>query len=460
MSSSSPPEPVTALSVPLFEERDEPTRHAVFQVSLRGPVRSWSVWHRYSAFAALHSDLLALFPATPPPRPLPPKTPLLLASTLGFVGLVGLGGLAQDPAKLDARRLALEQYLQAILHAPDPRWRSSAVWRQFLAIPDPARAPSSALASVPAGSGPSGPSGTSGPSGPSGPSAATAAGADSLLASRLLSMAARTSGDSSWPSADSWMDDLRQLQALVTDIRSEINARARAAEGGDVASVQSKNIQLRKGVATAAERLNVLENALHASDALPPSSASNPASSTKGEIRRRQDLLANLKEDISQITKQALSTPSSQRTTRESAERQELMGKGRHANSSSSSVNSLGGTSTTSTLQGGLSLNRPASMPARSSRKFGIVTGPQETDETRPLDNQGLLQLQRATLDQQESELDSLSSIIRRQREIGLAMSNELDSQNQLLDELNHQVDRVDTNLNNSNKKLTRILKR
>ncbi|KAL2916579.1 hypothetical protein HK105_204012 [Polyrhizophydium stewartii] len=424
MSLAAQPEPVAALAIPRYEEREAPTKHVAYEVVLRGPVRSWSVWRRYSEFEALHRELVALYPDHPPPQQLPAKS-LALSTALATLGL----GLAADPAKIEARRAGLEQYLLSLLKARDARWRRSIAWQQFLAIPESLRP--AALASAPA-------SGSASQRQPAAGSDASPAASD--LTARLADMSARPAGGSI--GADVWIDDLRQLQALVTDIKAELNARARAAETGNVALAQSKSAHLRKAVGVAAERLNALDTALLAAEAAlrsspqgAPQPGRDPTTHTsKGEVRRRQDLLANLKEDVAQVTKAAWSTPAApQRAARESAERQQLMG--------------------TQSLTA-----RPGAAAARSSRKFGNTTLPEETEETRPLDNEGLLQLQRATLDQQETELDSLASIIQRQRQIGLQIGQELDLQNQLLEELDTSVGRVETHLKTSDKKLGRLL--
>lgn len=62
-------------------------------------------------------------------------------------------------------------------------------------------------------------------------------------------------------------------------------------------------------------------------------------------------------------------------------------------------------------------------------------------------------------MEDQDSSLDALSSIIRRQKQIGMAIGNELDVQNQLLGELDEGVDRTKRNLANVGKKLDRVSK-
>ena len=105
------------------------------------------------------------------------------------------------------------------------------------------------------------------------------------------------------------------------------------------------------------------------------------------------------------------------------------------------------------------SASRESLLPSpspRSSRKFGLG---QETDVTRALDDQGLLSLQKSTLGQQEEMINSLSSVVSRQKEIGLAINQELTAQNRLLEDVDEGMERIGTNMGSANKRLSRIHK-
>ena len=60
-----------------------------------------------------------------------------------------------------------------------------------------------------------------------------------------------------------------------------------------------------------------------------------------------------------------------------------------------------------------------------------------ETVETRSLNKMGIVDLQNQKLTEQNLVLDSISSIISKQKEIGKAISKELEMQNKLLDKVN-----------------------
>ncbi|TPX63172.1 hypothetical protein SpCBS45565_g06813 [Spizellomyces sp. 'palustris'] len=110
------PEPITSISIPATVQSPSTPPYTLYEIHLRGPVRSWRVSHRYSDFTTLHATLLAL---GPPPNPLPPKT---------FFSL-------SDASKIESRRIGLESYLKGILYAEDPKWRQADAWKAFLSVP-------------------------------------------------------------------------------------------------------------------------------------------------------------------------------------------------------------------------------------------------------------------------------------------------------------------------------------
>lgn len=74
---------------------------------------------------------------------------------------------------------------------------------------------------------------------------------------------------------------------------------------------------------------------------------------------------------------------------------------------------------------------------ARSGRVLG-----KETERTRELDNQGVLQLQRETMEDQDLGLEELRKIVARQRELGVAINGELQVQSDLLKLADEDADR------------------
>lgn len=416
-------EPVTSISIARFEEREKPSHHIVYEITVKGSSDTWTVWKRYSDFDALHKSLLGFFPNAKIPRPLPPKGGVL--SMLGTLSASSRMSKGMGPEQLQERKEGLEQYLQGILYAKDTRLRHSAIFQDFLQVPE-ARRNSHAIAET---------------------------SKDSLLTTLQASVARMTSGTKNTPAKNSsvptkpdvihvgsieastitsenWLAELDTIQQVLQQIRTAIKGREACAEKNDVTGLQSLNVQIRKAISAVTARIDKLEKSLSAMNMTP------------GEKSRRMNLVFGAKQELDSIN-EAISVPVSRgpRVTEESQTRKDLFGK-----------------SVQSAQNEGSSMGTGSS--SRSNRKFGKSNGPPvETEETRPLDNKGLLQLQNRTMNHQDEALDALSAIIRRQKEIGLTMNHELDLQNQLLTELDTDVTRVEDNLKIADKKLGRILK-
>ena len=100
---------------------------------------------------------------------------------------------------------------------------------------------------------------------------------------------------------------------------------------------------------------------------------------------------------------------------------------------------------------GGSGFSRPV------ARVFGQAAQPKETEQTRPLDNHGLVQLQQAQVEQQDATLAQLSTILQRQKQLGLAINQEIREQNEELDALTTDVDRVGGKLTSAKRHLNRL---
>ncbi|KAM0755168.1 hypothetical protein T439DRAFT_322220 [Meredithblackwellia eburnea MCA 4105] len=95
-----------------------------------------------------------------------------------------------------------------------------------------------------------------------------------------------------------------------------------------------------------------------------------------------------------------------------------------------------------------------------SGRALGAAASQQparETAETRSLDNTGLLQLQDSYMATQDSKLEDLSAALRRQRELGLLIGDELRMQEETMDQVESGVDRVKKNLGKAGKEMRRL---
>ncbi|KAI1503306.1 putative phosphoinositide binding protein [Biscogniauxia marginata] len=129
-----------------------------------------------------------------------------------------------------------------------------------------------------------------------------------------------------------------------------------------------------------------------------------------GEIRRRKDLLAAARVDREDLEKLSstisASAKASQKAMPSAADKAALLGNGHKA-------------------RGGRVLGAP--LP--------------ETERTRELDNQGVAQLQRHMMHEQDEDVESLGKIIRRQREMAEAINREVMEQTDMLDQVNNQAD-------------------
>jgi regulator of vacuolar morphogenesis len=333
-------EPVTNITIPEMRERTQPTKHTVYIISVKGPVRNWNVVHRYSEFDTLHKQLMLLRDT---PEPLPKKSFMKFNSEL-----------------LEERRKGLERYLQALLVSKDKIWRTSKAWCEFLQIP---------------------------------------------VVSNDVQYQPSKSIDPSL-----WTQELESLVSFLSEIQAFLNERDKLVQKGDTTLAQASKFQARKGIRLAQETHDRLSEALTGNHSL-----------SAGELQRRKDLLLNIRSQLNEMDRS--SQQSSSNVQEKSRARSELLG----------------------TSPGG----------GRTTRKFGVAM---ETEQTRVLDSQGLLQLQQQQLQTQDNMLDSLVDVVKRQKEIGLTISNELEIHNQLLNQVNDQVDRVETNMNSGEKKMRKII--
>jgi len=100
--------------------------------------------------------------------------------------------------------------------------------------------------------------------------------------------------------------------------------------------------------------------------------------------------------------------------------------------------------------------------PAKSSarpvtRVFGQKAQAQETDQTRPLDDAGLVQLQQVQMDQEDQRLMQLATLLQRQKHLGLAIGAEIEQQNEMLDQLTVDMDQTSAKLGAANKQMRRL---
>lgn len=80
-----------------------------------------------------------------------------------------------------------------------------------------------------------------------------------------------------------------------------------------------------------------------------------------------------------------------------------------------------------------------------------------ETEKTRELDNDGVLQLQKQIIAEQDEDLVDLTKVVRRMREMGVQINEEVVLQNQMLGLLEEDVTRVDGKMKIAKKRIDKI---
>ena len=230
--------------------------------------------------------------------------------------------------------------------------------------------------------------------------------------------------------SSSWLDEHMDLQGRVRDVRADVNRRDAFSERGDVSAAHGTNVQAKKKLAGVLSRVGTLAEGL---DALALRGMS------QGELQRRTDLVARLQDDCEKLAKMLTAA-------RHSAAARGL----------GSAAAERSGPSADSD-RAALFAGATSSSSKPIARVFGVPQPPKETEQTRPLDNQGLLQLQQTSMEQQDTQLAQLTAILQRQKQLGLAINNELAQHMELLDGLSDDMDRVGGKLTSAKKQLNRL---
>ena len=230
--------------------------------------------------------------------------------------------------------------------------------------------------------------------------------------------------------SSTWLDEHMDLQARVRDIRADVNRRDAFSERGDVGGAHTTNVQAKKKLAGVLTRVGVLVAGL---DALVKQSGMS-----EGELQRRTDMVARLQDDCEKLAKM-------------------LTVGSRHQTSASSASAARNTSSDRAALFGSGGGAQPSVSSKPIARVFGVPQPPKETEETRPLDDHGLFQLQQTKMDQQDAQLGQLTAILQRQKQLGNAINNELAQHIELLDGLSNDMDRVGGKLTAAKKQLNRL---
>ncbi|ROV92292.1 hypothetical protein VSDG_07244 [Cytospora chrysosperma] len=311
-----------------------------------------------------------------------------------------------SPELTEDRRRALEKYLRAIAESPDRRWRDTAAWRQFLTLPA-----------------------TNGGSG------ASSSGVEGKLPAINLNGSNAAAAED--PTA--WTDLHREMKGHLHEARLQLARRDAASDSGGFgsggAAKQGSSAAAEAGAAAkralvrAGSLLGALEGGLKTMGEMKRLG--------EGELRRRRDLLAAARLERDGLEKLCASLASSR------------SGSGAGMSPREGAPNS----GDKATLLSG------AGETSSRARTGGRVLGAPlpETERTRELGNTGVLQLQRTQMREQDEDVEELAKIIRRQREMGLAIKSEVEVQNEMLDQMDRDADRLGAKMQVANKKARKL---
>ncbi|KAK1756284.1 vacuolar morphogenesis protein 7 [Echria macrotheca] len=211
-----------------------------------------------------------------------------------------------------------------------------------------------------------------------------------------------------------WTDLLREMKAALHEARVALGKRDSATENG--ARVEAGS-QAKRALIKAGSLLTSLNDGLRV--------LQETGKLGEGELRRRRDLLA-----VARVERDGLDKLSSSLAASGA-----VAGGGRQGVASASERNQLMGGSPGPSLHG----------PRPGGRVLGAPLP--ETERTRELDNEGVLLLQKDIMREQDQDVEALGRIVQRQKEMGLAIHDEVERHKLMLDRLNDDVDIVDRKL-------------
>ncbi len=215
-----------------------------------------------------------------------------------------------------------------------------------------------------------------------------------------------------------WLDHHRDLKYQLHEARLYITKRDQAA------STQAQHecgAQAKKCLVKAGTMIGSLEQGLKnlAADAWGSEKLG------EGELRRRRDLVESAKrekEGLENLLAAMITKSHVDKAVASAQQKQDL----------------VGGAASSKALGGGRVLGR-------------------ETDRTRALDNEGVLQLQKQLMQEQDEDVMVLGQAVRRQRELGIAIQEELQVQNEMLGMLDEDVTRVQGKIKVANSRIAKI---
>ncbi len=263
---------------------------------------------------------------------------------------------------IEDRRTALETYLRHVSQGVNSQWRSSAVFQAFLKLPS------------------------------------------ELPATNRKSLDQITE-----PVA--WLSAFRETRNMLHDARTQLSKQSSAESTNDIHSASAAAKRILVMTSSNFQQLEIGLRFFEKNKVL-----------GAGEVRRRRDLVGNLRQEWDGLDKLATSTKLRAATVQDTA-----------------------------------SIAHKDQLFAGYQASRRILGGATETVRTKELDNQNLVELQQQVMADQDNSLVDFAKIIRRQKELGLTIGQELEEQNQLLEELDQSVDQTSNKMKIADKKLKKI---
>lgn len=213
-----------------------------------------------------------------------------------------------------------------------------------------------------------------------------------------------------------WLDMHREMKACLHSAQSHLTKRDGAYDAHNTSTAAEAGAAAKRELVKAGTLLASLSDGLR--------TIQESSRLGDGEVRRRRDLLGAARVERDGLERLSNTISPSQTAMRSGGRDGPSWG--------GDKASLLSGASTSSS-------SRSATRPG--GRVIGAPLP--ETDQTRELDNTQLLSLQKRVLTEQDQNVDQLTAIVRRQKEIGLAIKDEVDRQTEMLDMMNDDVDRV-----------------
>ncbi|KAL4944790.1 hypothetical protein BDV06DRAFT_210008 [Aspergillus oleicola] len=327
------------------------------------------------------------------------EPPTLLPPKFWFSNTVSNASLRES------RRQGLESYLRSINESTDPRWRNSPAWRAFLNLPS---------------------LGGNNSSGNNGDITASSA---RLHAAATGPSALGGAGGEPITDPTLWLDCYRDMKSQLHDARLQLTRRDQETtpQRQHESSARAKSALVRAG-----SLVSALEDGLKR---ISESNTSGRSSSSsllgEGEVRRRKDLLINARKEKDGLEDLLNAMAAKTRVD--------------NAVASIKDKEALIGANGNGSGSGGRK-------PPRSGRVLG-----KETERTRELDNQGVAQLQRDMMQEQDLGVEELMKVVRRQKELGIQINEELEVQNEILKMVDEDVTRLQGKIDIGKKRMGKI---